>query len=484
MTKLIKNNILDYPMLVVDSKLSAPPRGIDNRGNSCYQNAVLQTLLSISEFSKFCLDPNIEEFLKEGRDREWLLNLVEFVRNYYYASDHKYAETYLKYLNNICRLTTLERHQQEDASELLGKIIDTITDYFIGYPESLQAKEYLYPDINPVRGALNIKAGQAVFFNGTAGSTTDKRRIIQKVDNANYLDLTLNREKYLKSEEISLTELITDYNMLDVERKEGVNPTKGSPLVVNKLTKYSILRIEKYIIIRLTRERYNTETKGMSRISIPVYMPYYYNFRELLNLDRSSQSVSPHAYSLISVIHHVGRSLNSGHYTADVLRGDRWYNCDDGKVRFLSDEHIDHMQHSSSGYIYVYRRLENISTETAQLFEPISYGISYKESSRLNFIESRRRPHIRKQMKELPIKRPIRPLKRSDPWKSDEGSSPVMSDGIVSIDSTISQIDETTPDKLSVDPYSEMFNMTYSKYFHGKDPEHGKEPEDVYPDDI
>ena len=48
----------------------------------------------------------------------------------------------------------------------------------------------------------------------------------------------------------------------------------------------------------------------------------------------------PSQYKLVAVIHHLGKSLNSGHYVSYILCGDIWMLFDDDRVSSVSPHSI------------------------------------------------------------------------------------------------------------------------------------------------
>ena len=45
-------------------------------------------------------------------------------------------------------------------------------------------------------------------------------------------------------------------------------------------------------------------------------------------------------YELIATVSHHGKSISSGHYTADVRQPDRWLRFDDGNVSEVSQQAV------------------------------------------------------------------------------------------------------------------------------------------------
>lgn len=52
-----------------------------------------------------------------------------------------------------------------------------------------------------------------------------------------------------------------------------------------------------------------------------------------INLSKYYENKSnPIWFSLIAVIDHHGKSINEGHYTCKVKKGEEWFSCDDHEV--------------------------------------------------------------------------------------------------------------------------------------------------------
>lgn len=88
--------------------------------------------------------------------------------------------------------------------------------------------------------------------------------------------------------------------------------------------------------------------KNTDPVSIPDNLSLT-SFEGRANGDISISQEEPSAYNLVSVVHHIGRSASSGHYTADAFRQlnsseqnkedsvkDTWVSYDDGRTSVTS----------------------------------------------------------------------------------------------------------------------------------------------------
>ena len=70
-----------------------------------------------------------------------------------------------------------------------------------------------------------------------------------------------------------------------------------------------------------------------------------------LNMSEFIPECPPESYELYGAIHHFG-SVHSGHYTAHVLSGSGWFNCNDSNISPLESP----LSNSDSAYVLFYRK--------------------------------------------------------------------------------------------------------------------------------
>ena len=142
------------------------------------------------------------------------------------------------------------------------------------------------------------------------------------------------------SEEASLEscfELFSESEQLSEDDKWYCSHCKEHVRAWKKLEIYSLPEIA---VIHLKR------FKGMrSKLGIPVDVP------ERINLKKYTIGTGDQHYRLFAVSHHHG-SLYSGHYVADALHEDKWWNFNDSHVSEISSPLSD----KSSPYLLFYAR--------------------------------------------------------------------------------------------------------------------------------
>ena len=70
-----------------------------------------------------------------------------------------------------------------------------------------------------------------------------------------------------------------------------------------------------------------------------------------LHIDVTSREGNKYRYSLCGIITHLGSSMDTGHYVAEIIHDSSWYKCDDSIVRKTSYNNL-----SKEGYGYLFEK--------------------------------------------------------------------------------------------------------------------------------
>ena len=84
------------------------------------------------------------------------------------------------------------------------------------------------------------------------------------------------------------------------------------------------------LILTLKRFDFSSTRRAAAKIETYVDIPLE-NF-EIPEYRESGNRPSIAIYDCVAICNHIGKSSNSGHYTAHVRRGAAWYKCDDDSV--------------------------------------------------------------------------------------------------------------------------------------------------------
>ena len=100
--------------------------------------------------------------------------------------------------------------------------------------------------------------------------------------------------------------------------------------------------LPKYFFVKLQRGKWNANgnfTKNNDTIK-PT---------SSINVKLNNDNIVP--YDLCGIITHIGSSLSSGHYIAEVKYGETWFKCNDAQVSLTSYQEL-----SDSGYGYLFQK--------------------------------------------------------------------------------------------------------------------------------
>jgi len=283
---------------------------LNNIGNTCFFNSVLQLLYQCTILNKLLLSNKF--------DGEIVPMYTDFVCKYN-SSSTSFSPTNIIHL--ISSKLNRSSNSQEDAEQYLNFLIDNITDELVIF---LKKNNYdnicITKNITTKRLIFNlftlniIKTIQCPNCNFTSSSN----------DNINKLYLSITKNN------ISLQELIHNYlyDQLDNDNQWKCDKCKKS---VNAIINKKIVSMPKYLIIVI--KRYNNNNQ---KNNIPVNMPIALSINNL-------------HYCLRGIILHSG-STNGGHYTYYGNNNNVWMLYNDSSVNICAD--IDNIK--NNGYIYLY----------------------------------------------------------------------------------------------------------------------------------
>jgi ubiquitin C-terminal hydrolase len=283
-------------------------RGLNNLGNTCFFNSILQLLYQCTIFNKIILNDI------NGK-------LINLYRNY--IIDYNNSSTNLspnEIINYVSKKLGRSRFSQEDADQYLNYIIDVIINELDEYIKSNQLENLLITSKNIkfktlVDSMFKIKINKEIICTNCnhISKSTD-------LDNKLYLTLDNNIDNLNDLIQNYKYEILDDDNKYKCEKCHKYN---------NAIIKKDILKLPKYLIITLKRYS-NLNSKINNQIQMYEYMNIH-------NKD----------YELRGFVYHSG-STNGGHYVYYGKIRNSWYLYNDSSVE---ESNLDKI---NSGYIYLY----------------------------------------------------------------------------------------------------------------------------------
>lgn len=281
--------------------------GLDNLGNTCFFNSILQLLYQCTILNKLLL---INDF-----DSSLIKIYKDFLLSY---SNNSNPSNIVRYISNILGRTS---NSQEDAEQYLNYIIDTIIDELNIYIKN-NSLEYLKITDKDITLSSLVEN----FF-----TLQIKKNIIcpkcnhisNTNDNINKLYLSINSDK--------LNDMIINYlnETLDDNNKYKCDSCNN---YVNARIEREIIKFPKYLIITL--KRYSNQNSKINK-EIEMYKEF--------TMDKK--------YELRGIVYHSG-STNGGHYVYYGKKNNIWYLYNDSSVSRINDEKLNNI--IKYGYIYLY----------------------------------------------------------------------------------------------------------------------------------
>lgn len=411
----ISKIIPDKSFIQLDSEeYTFSKRGLMNLGNTCYMNSVLQCLLQIESMARFYLQfPKVnhkaDENNEDNEDNEidpciGPMNqaLTQFFREMFSKPNEPFKPRWI--LNQIADLAPHFRPgSQQDAHE------------FLRYLQMIASSEFPNSKNNIFENTFNMKIRTTVIClncNKISTQTTDgidlsiplvnkkTNQISEKIKiffekehniYSEYIDYILNPELIydvlsgLPSDEAHIMHCLWGYFRIDKlsdETKNGylcekcsiqhveneTESTKPKKITRPAYLQYSLETPPNILTIQLKRFELDAKKskKSISKLDTQITIPSEIDLRPFFHQESEYlKSGASTKYQLISLVNHLGASLNSGHYVSytkqlrlakeDTRRGNYVFQSD-STIKGVNDENEVLNQ---QGYLLFYEKIES-----------------------------------------------------------------------------------------------------------------------------
>ena len=318
--------------------------GLVNCGNSCYMNALLQSLLH-SDLGRYTQVPFNQIAFAQGINKDASL----FRRFYDLATDYKKTNQPSISTKEIAAARTmfmpaLVPGEQADAEEYLKAFFNRLDEElnFINHkpayytPTDQERANFLFEYYRVKSGAYS---GEYSIIQDLFGGFV--KNVITKTDgkiSINYEPVTTLPIQFPKNiqdgDTVDLNKMLSDYS-----KTEPMINSKG-----NKSKQISIFKAPKTLIIHLVRFLQNGT--HIKKIEASV------NFLTQFNLTTEMDGAID--FDLFAVVIHSG-SLIGGHYTAYVKTPDqKWFYADDSAITPVTEAEL--LQQKSGAYVLFYKK--------------------------------------------------------------------------------------------------------------------------------
>lgn len=374
------------------SFLNTWPPALQNCGQSCFFNVVLQSMYNIYGLTDLLLNPetmNMYKALQEYEKthsyipttiRTLYVQLVKEFKAAQYQSEAKFFSCTKEENNNLWRLylqmqnvfgdpcpkTEKEKQEleeklvQQDASEYFKNLFEklkpnltknaTLKDNVIGGSEDIEnyRKEFL----DTWKELFGFKITEQAICPKT--DSHERYEGLKKTISFSLWPLTI---KYDDKNITNLTECINKFFEKNPVDPLNIAPEGDSPIIrSNCHTDHFIQQLSRYLIINLNRYVFYKEKGGGTTIKLnhSVEIPLSYTFDEKF-FKSAPPSQKERTYHLIAAVIQRGVA-QGGHYVTYIKELDgQWYLCDDRSIQKINN--IDEKRYKKeidAGYYYIF----------------------------------------------------------------------------------------------------------------------------------
>ncbi len=346
--------------------------GLQNLGNTCYMNSVLQCLSNITELRDYFLQ---EEYCRDVSSTKGLLaeefgGVVKKLwgKSGLIASKNASFSPYefKKAVEKYCGRFT--GYSQEDAQEFLRYLLDSLHECLnrvkIKPPfvelKDIEKEEDFQKSERWFRNFCERNDSKIVdLFCGQLKSTLECSKCRNKstcFDPFMDLNIPVPKNGSISSIAVGATVPLDQCFDLFFQKEDlvGDDAPYCSQCKANcRATKHlSLFRVPKILVLHLKRFSNN----GLTKINTEVEFPIFQNLDTSSWIDKQSK-VQKCKYELISVVNHNG-TLYGGHYFATArspLVNNQWINYNDSEVTVTSSAHVANYR---AAYLLFYQLVE------------------------------------------------------------------------------------------------------------------------------
>jgi ubiquitin C-terminal hydrolase len=314
--------------------------GLENLGNTCYLNSIIQCLAHTQWLRDFILLGNHDPLVHKDKVQFILINeLTKVFRGIWYENAVVTPKSFFHYfqvLSAKCGSGQFNGYNQNDSAEALIFILDLLHESISGYmPQSILDNDSVSDSAPIQQWKAMYKQSYSTIIDNIYGQSHIK------ITCANCGHISSNYDPYalihlpvpISNELIDVQQCITMLSTKEQLDSENQYKCSNCDQHTNAFREETILRTNNTLIINLKRF-----TKTGEKINTSVVYP-------LTNF-----TICGKTYSLYAVNNHTG-SLNGGHYFSYVLQNGIWYEFNDRYVRLANQASIV----SPNAYILFYK---------------------------------------------------------------------------------------------------------------------------------
>lgn len=318
--------------------------GIQNLGNMCYLNSVLQVLFNIDSLNKFIIKTNSiskndkGDFLNLYKKILFLLDFgkIKSEIDEENVLDSSQIKDMLGYINK-----NYENYYQQDAHETLMTFLSIFHEGFENTKtfNNIMCTQFFTIPLEKIRFYAHtcweedIKRNKysilCNLFKGQLRQQITCQECLTEYNNFEcFNDISIPLPNY-NTEYIDIYTCLEDFCNTEYMLCENMYYCETCEKEVEALKKTSFWKLPKYLIIHFNRfiQNCNKINKNSTKIKFPIYD---------LNIKNNLFTAK---YNLISTIKHHGNCIESGHYSSYIFDKslNKWFHLDDEELETVNE---------------------------------------------------------------------------------------------------------------------------------------------------
>ncbi|GJM85328.1 hypothetical protein PR202_ga01769 [Eleusine coracana subsp. coracana] len=343
--------------------------GLENFGNTCYCNSVLQALYYCKPFREQLLEYCTNNRNPEDAEENLLTCLADLFSQISASKKKTGVIAPKRFVQTVKKLNkSFRSYMHQDAHEFLNFLLNEIVD--------ILEKESSSANDSPETTSPEKMS------NGAAVHGIRKEPLVTWV-HKNFQGILTNETRCLMCETVTAKDETFFDLSVDVEQNSSVTSCLKSFFSTETLNAddkffcdkccslqeaekgMKIKKAPQILVVHLKRFKFIEQLNRHKKLSYRVVYP----------LELKLNSISEDAdceYSLFAVVVHLGSGPNQGHYVAKIKSHDHWLSFDDDNVEMIPESTLqtfygssrEYSSNTDHGYILFYERVGNCHEKT------------------------------------------------------------------------------------------------------------------------
>ncbi|CAA2984815.1 ubiquitin carboxyl-terminal hydrolase 3 [Olea europaea subsp. europaea] len=336
--------------------------GLENFGNTCYCNSVLQALYFCVPFREQLLEYYAN--VKNPADAEE--NLLTCLADLFLLG--KTTRVMMVTALISFQISQTNNKTSQDAHELLNYLLNELADILEKEDRVAKSDQETYsPSEKVANGRITSNGSRkeplvTLVHKNFQGTLTNETRCLccetVTARDETFLDLSLDIEQ-----NSSITSCLKNFSSTETLNAEDKFFCDKCCSLQEAQKRMKIKRPPHVLVIHLKRFKYIEQLNRDKKLSYRVVFPLE------LKLSNTIEDADAE-YSLFAVVVHVGSGPNHGHYVSVVKSHNHWLFFDDENVEMIDESAIqtffgsaqEYSSNTDHGYILFYERLVDSST--------------------------------------------------------------------------------------------------------------------------